>query len=865
MVVDAEQLVHQIIDRVLRGFAFDQRGVELIACHSAEAAREAIKEHPDTAVIVLDEAMESDDAGIALVRYVRDELQNHRVRIVLRTALPGEPRDSGNIEQGNSDDMPAQTAQTALTSDKLLSTLRVAVRAYRDIAHAEHVVLPNDAAENAAAGRARVDDASPPGLGSPDGLSRLPRWRKSRLGEARRIARIGSWEYNPGDASLRCSDQVYRILRINRRSGKMTLDAFIGSFLAVDRRPLSDAINDVVEHGRPFSLQSRLILPDGQIGHVHHQGQLDRSRHDGGCRVIGTVQDVTAQIEAGYAVRGLSQRIEQSADAVVITDVNGAIEYVNAVFERMTGYDKEEVIGRDAAILKAEGLGSEFYSNLWRTVCRGHVFSDVIASRRKDGSLFYAETTIVPQRNRSGEITHCIVSGRDLGGRVESDQYTRHLAQHDGLTGLPNRAFFQSCVERAMVRAPARSHSLAVLLLDLDRFRLVNDTLGHSSGDQLLALAAGRILGCVRDGDRVARWGDDEFAIMLSDRSQRDGVDRIAQQLLTVLNAPFSIDQHELFMTASIGIARFPGDGDSARELLNNADTAMCCAKTRGKNSYQFFARNADAKADGCVRLERRLRQALAREEFRIYLQPQIDLETARVYGAEALLRWSLPDLGNIAPMRFIPMLEQQGLLVPVGEWVLHEACRSEKQRQNDGLEPRTIAVNLSSRQVHQDGFVKTLARTLDHTGLDPGYLELEIPERLLSDQIDLVARIMGAIYELGVRISIDNFGTGHASLNVLKDLPFDTLKMDRSLVCDMARDNDDAASTATIVSLAQLFDRDVVAVGVESVEQLEFLGERGCNKVQGHLFCRPAPANELDRFVAEHHASWAALAGGSE
>ncbi len=862
MVVDDEELVHQITKMVLRDFQFDQRPLALISCYSGREACEAMEAHPDIAAILLDVVMETDDAGLEVVRYIREELENRQVRIVLRTGQPGQAPEASVIENYDINDYKEKAD---LTSQKLLSMVRVAVRAYRDIIRVEYLASSNEALEKRVEQRTqeivRVNGVLQKQVERRREVNRALRWSQSRLSEAQRIARVGSWEYDPDTGTMFWSDQVYRIFHLKPRSCASTMEAFVSSFLEVDRAPLRAAIDAALEGNDEFDFESRLVLHDGRVGYVRHQGKLERNHTDGKPRLIGVIQDITEQIEAESEMRKLSSAMEQIADSVMITDINGTTEYVNVAFEQMTGYSKEEAIGRSTSILKSGQLGKEFYRKLWRTILEGRVFSDVLINRRKDGSLFYEEKTIVPQIDKQGEITHFISSGRDITERIQSEERLHYLAHHDGLTGLPNRVLFQDRLDQAIARSRWRKRKLAIMFLDLDRFKIINDTLGHDSGDQLLKQAAERIADCVRDGDTVARLGGDEFAILLNDMASEDGIHLIAEKVLSAMKTSFFIDKHELFVTTSIGISVFPNDGESSKKLLKNADAAMYRAKARGKNTFQFFASEDDARAVERLRLETKLRHALERGEFRIHLQPQVELSTNEVSGVEALLRWNLPDVGHVEPARFIPLLEELGLIIPVGEWVLSEACRIEKQRQVEGFTPRVIAVNLSIRQFHYEGFLPSLIRILDRTGLDPCYLELEVTENLLIEEMGEVSRLLNQIHEMGVRISIDDFGTGYSSLNYLKRLPFDVLKIDRSFVSDVNDDSDDAAIAAAIISLAQLLDLDVIAEGVETEGQLAFLRERGCHKVQGFLFCPPTPADQLDTLVAKQREGWQRLA----
>jgi diguanylate cyclase (GGDEF)-like protein/PAS domain S-box-containing protein len=565
---------------------------------------------------------------------------------------------------------------------------------------------------------------------------------------------------------------------------------------------------------------------------------------------IGVAADITERKKAEAQMQKLSRALEQIADTVMITDRHGVIEYVNPTFAQVTGYEPVEAVGRRPNLLKSGRQGPGYYENLWKTILAGEVFSDVFINRRKDGSLYYEEKTITPLTDADGRITHFVATGKDITERMQVQERLAYMAQHDPLTELPNRALLLDRLKQSLAGARWRDRRTAVLFVDLDRFKTINDTLGHEAGDRLLQQLAARFQANVREGDTVARFGGDEFVILLDDVASADDVAGVAQKVLQALAAPFEVDHHALYVTASIGVSLFPGDGEDASTLLKNADTAMYRAKELGKNTYQFYSAEMSARAFERLTLESSLRHALEREEFRLHYQPQVDVETGTVVGVEALLRWQHPEFGLIAPADFVPLLEETGLIVPVGKWVLRTACVQLQAWRAQGWPELRLAVNLSPRQFQAQDLAASVREALASTGSDPATLELEITEGLLLRHAPATVETLEVLSALGVRMAVDDFGTGYSSLSYLQQLPIDTLKIDRAFVRDIPHDPDDSAITTAIIALAQSLKLETIAEGVENAAQRDFLRARGCRLMQGYLFSRPLPPEDLTRLL---------------
>ena len=470
--------------------------------------------------------------------------------------------------------------------------------------------------------------------------------------------------------------------------------------------------------------------------------------------------------------------------------------------------------------------------------------------RCKDGSLLPFEST--RRVLRSGD-THIIAAiSRDIRERLAAEERVTRLAQFDMLTGLPNRHLFQDRLAQGMALAKRHGQPMAVLFIDLDRFKLVNDTQGHGAGDKLLKEAAQRLRGCIRESDTVGRLGGDEFAAILLELAKPGDAAVVAQKFIDALAKPFDLDGRQAFVTGSIGITLFPTDGGTAEALIMNADAAMYRAKEDGRNNYRFFTRDMNERALKRVQMETALRGALERGEFRLAYQPKADLATGKICGFEALLRWQHPEKGMVLPGEFIPVLEETGLIVAAGEWVLRTACAQIRAWQIAGLEVPPVAVNLSARQFEQKNLASSVRDILRGADIDPEMIQLEMTESLLVSDPEAAARTLHELKKSGVKLSLDDFGTGYSSLGYLKRFPIDTLKIDRTFIRDISTDSDDAALTIAIIGLAHNLRLRVVAEGVETEAQLDFLAANGCDEIQGYFFARPTDAGECAQMLRE-------------
>jgi len=551
------------------------------------------------------------------------------------------------------------------------------------------------------------------------------------------------------------------------------------------------------------------------------------------------------------AEKHLSQTIIQSSPFAIYTrNQQGLVTAWNLAAEKLFGWRADEVVGKS---LLSVPVGKEDETReLRERVLRGEsVIQFEMQRQKRDGTLFDLSTTLAPLRGPSGEIDGYLAIATDITERKQAERQIEFLAYRDVLTGLPNRLLLQDRFVQAVAYADRAGLQVALLFIDLDNFKTINDSLGHAVGDALLKEIALRLGACVRETDTISRQGGDEFLIVLPDLLDTDAISPVLAKIRERLHEPFELDGHELTTSASIGIAIYPSDGRDFDTLLKKADTAMYQAKDAGRNSYRFFDEQMNVKAIEHLSLKSGLRHAVARDEFELHYQPLIDLTSGHVVGAEALLRWNHPDLGMVSPARFIPVAEDSGLIVPIGEWVIQEACRQGAAWTQAGLPPLVMAVNLSAVEFRRGDVEQKVARALQDSGLDPHCLELELTESILIHNTEQVLATVQRLKRLGVKLSIDDFGTGYSSLSYLKRFEVDKLKIDQSFIRDLAADPGDAAIIRAIIQMARSLNLRTLAEGVEDADMLAWLRVYGCDEVQGYLFAQPMPAPAFAAFVA--------------
>jgi diguanylate cyclase (GGDEF)-like protein/PAS domain S-box-containing protein len=542
-------------------------------------------------------------------------------------------------------------------------------------------------------------------------------------------------------------------------------------------------------------------------------------------------------------------------DAVACTDIAGNITFLNLVAEKMTGSSREEAVGRpmaevlrilDAASRETVPNPMELAVGKNRTV---HLPLNCVLVRR-DGFEIPIEDCVSPIHNREGEATGAVIVFRDVSVAQAMALQMAHSAQHDFLTGLPNRMLLNDRVSQAIVLAQRHMKKVAVLFLDLDGFKHINDSLGHPIGDKLLQSIAKRLVDCGRSSDTVSRQGGDEFVVLLSEVEQSDDAATTARRMLQAIAEPHSIGQHDLHVTASIGLSIYPDDGLDAETLIKNADTAMYQAKENGHQSYQFFKSAMNVRAVERQSIEESLRRALERQEFALHYQPIVNLRTGEITGAEALIRWTHPTRGPVSPAQFIPVAEDCGLILPIGNWVLREACKQARAWVDSGLPRGTIAVNISAIEFRDERFLEGVFGILKDTGLDPRSLELELTESVLMKRAESTESILKALRARGVQVAVDDFGTGYSSLSYLRRFPIDALKIDQSFVRQITTAPDETTIVTAVISMGRSLKLRVVAEGVETQQELAFLQAHQCDEAQGYFFSRPLPPKQFAKLL---------------
>ena len=723
LVVDDEKVLHSLTQEVLSRFEFAGRPLQIINAYSALEARECLQRHPDVHVILLDVVMETDDAGLKLVHYVRKQLANLYVRIILRT---GQPEAAPENQVLSEYDINDYREKSDLTEQKLTTAVINALRAYRD-------------------------------------LQRIETLTRSNLDLEQRVA----------------------------------------------------------ERTRELEQSNRLL-----------QAEIEERR------------------QAEAHVRKLASAMEQSADLVLITDRNGIVEYVNRAFEEATGYSRREILGATPALLKSGRQGASFYQAMWKTITSGNVFSEILVNRRKDGSIYYEEKSISPLFDPDHRITHFLSTGKEVTERMQAQARIEHLAHHDELTGLPNRLLYQERLREALGKSRGGCDKVGIMFVDVDHFKPINDNLGHAVGDVLLEQLSRRLQECVRARDLMARIGGDEFAAVIAEVSDEAHLVAVAQRMLKALSESFHIEEHELHVGSSIGISRFPDDGEDTQGLLGKADLAMYRAKKMGGNTYCFYTEEDAAYFSRRMKLENELGRAVEKTDFKLLYQPQLDLASGQVAGMEVLLRWRHNELGNVAPQEFIPLLEERGLMCALGAWVLRNACSQTQTWRKAGLRLPRMAVNLSQRQFYHKDLTRNVRGILDDTCLEPAALVLEVTEGTVTYDMNKSISILSSLHEMGVVLALDDFGMGYSSFNYLKSLPVDVLKIDSSFIEGIPNAPENMSITAGIISLAHNLKLTTLAEGVEHLEQLRFLQEHRCSGIQGFLYSKPLSAKAAALFL---------------
>lgn len=562
------------------------------------------------------------------------------------------------------------------------------------------------------------------------------------------------------------------------------------------------------------------------------------------------VKEILNHKKTGEQLHVAANAIENAAEGVMVCDAEERIVSVNKAFTRITGFDPQETLGKRPDMLLPPDQAAPQHTDIFALVREQGHWRGELPSHKKNGESYVEQRSVSAVRDDEGRIVNFIILLTDVTKQKEDEKRLHFLAHHDALTGLSNRILFQQRCEDSLLRASRRNAKVAVMFVDIDHFKTVNDSLGHAYGDELLKGVAARLQECTRKTDAVARLGGDEFTILLNEVSDSGDIAFIAKKILDRLSMSFTVAGHEIYLSASVGISCYPEDGQSASVLIKNADAAMFAAKEQGRNNYQFFSAEMNSQALEALMMASNLRLAVERRELVLEYQPRIDLGTGKVMGVEALVRWNHPNLGRIMPNQFIGIAEKTGLIDPMGEWVLREACEQTVKWRRSGVGPLRVAVNISARQFRRPDFIERIAAILDETGMEPGALEVELTESMVMHDPQRAAVILERLKERGVAVAIDDFGTGYSSLSYLKRFPIDYIKIDQSFIRGLPLEAEDIGITRAIVALAKTLDVRLIAEGVDNHDQLAFLKQEGCNEGQGYLISSSLPADALPGFL---------------
>lgn len=615
-------------------------------------------------------------------------------------------------------------------------------------------------------------------------------------------------------------------------------------------------LSAMANYARGFSLSNlneplSLDRPNTELNRIDELSQVTEAINQMRERLQ---QDLQKQSLDAAEIHKLSKAIQQSPSSVLICDRQWRIEFVNHKFTQLTGYDAESMIGKHPGMLTDDPFLQRENRQLWQAiqlqVQRVGVWQGESNSIRKNGERFWEQLIVTPIKDSDGQVTNYLILGEDISIRKRYEQQLLRQANYDVLTGLPNRMLALDRLKLALAQAQRENTLVGVMFLDLDNFKHINDTMGHDAGDNLLVEAARRISSSLRGTSTVARLGGDEFLVVLPGLQGADSTTQVAERILHTFSTPFNLNNQEVFVSTSIGIAIYPTDSDNSGTLLQNADAAMYQAKSKGKSAYERFSPEMKEVSHERLQIESRMRRALELNEFELYFQPIVETSSGKLSGAEALLRWNNPSMGMVMPDKFIPLAEETGLIIPIGEWVLDQACRSAVRWEETTGSKLGISVNVSPRQFRDPGFVDAVLRAIRTSGLTPQQLELEITERLILDNTIETSDILSRLDKEGVRLSVDDFGTGYSALSYLKSYPFDTLKIDKSFVQDVNSKQEDASLVRAIINMAHSLGLKVIAEGVEDEAQTHFLTKERCDYSQGYYYSRPIPELEYEDWL---------------
>lgn len=685
-------------------------------------------------------------------------------------------------------------------------------------------------------------------------VERALRESQASLAHSQKIAKLGYWELDWSSGRLECSDEVFQAFGIPRPETHIEMNDYLGSVHREDRQEVEELLEHLGAHPEPFSLEHRIVRPGGEVRVMHLLGEVETDENGETASLVGAIQDVTKRHEYESKIRLMGSIFENTIEGIFIADANERIHTINQSFSNITGFTEDNTLGQTPDELGFRLQDDDHPNSRWCMRNYQGSWQGEVINRRRNGETYPAWATLINIKDASGNLLHYVGIIHDLTEVRRNEEQIIYQAYHDTLTDLPNRHLFTDRLSVAIAHARRTGDSLAVLFLDLDHFKDINDAMGHAVGDVVLKKVAQVVSNCVRLEDTVARLGGDEFIILLQGTEGSDYPVHVAERILEALANPIRVNQNDFYLSASVGITLFPHDGMLSETLISNADLAMYRAKKQGRNTYKLFTPSMNVEMLRRMKLDNQMRKALQHGEFLVYYQPKMELATGRVKGVEALLRWQRDGQGMAEPGEFIPLAEETGIIVPLGKWVLEEACRRAKAWHGQGFPGLEMAVNLSPRQFQQKNLVSMVSQVLEETGLPPHCLELEITENAVMFSVEAAIHTLIELKELGVRLSMDDFGRGYSSLYYLKRFPIDTLKIDRAFVRDIPDSQEDTAIVRTVINMSRSLNLSVVAEGVETQRQLDFLRDLDCDQVQGFLLCHPKEDGDITNYLEANY-----------
>ena len=672
-----------------------------------------------------------------------------------------------------------------------------------------------------------------------------------KLEQAQQIAQLGGWEWDISEDKIYFSDEAMSVMGSAKFQRIMSLEKFMQIIHPDDRKAVKEAAEAVLK-GDDFSVDYRIIQADSSIISIHTEARATFDA-EGKVKIAkGTMLNITKRKQMEDNLRLSAEVFENTIEGVIITDASENVISTNRAFFDITGYKNKEVINKPISILKSERHNDEFYSDIWSSVAKKGSWQGEIWNKRKNGDIYPMWLNISVVKDIDKKVTNFIWVFSDISAIKESQQQLDHLAHHDPLTGLPNRLLLDARVAQSLSRAKRNKNKIAIMFLDLDHFKNVNDTLGHPIGDLLLQEVSRRLVNCVREEDTVCRQGGDEFIVILEELHDAHFASDIAQKIIVSLAEKYDLQGHDVFITCSVGISLFPDDSEDMTTLFKNADSALYRAKEQGRNTYHYYTDELTLNAMERMNMELSLRNAIERNELVLYYQPQVDLYSGQIIGVEALVRWQHPQKGLLLAEEFIPLAEETGLIFPIGEWVLRTACSCLKSWIDKEMPKLIMSLNISSVEFNQKNFSQTVARILEETKLEEGHLEFELTEQIVMKDAQNSIKIMCELKKLGVSFSIDDFGTGYSSLSYLKKFPINRIKIDKSFISNITTDSEDAAISQAVISMSHSMNLKTVAEGVETIEQQEFLRSRQCDEIQGFYFSHPIPESKMNKLLSD-------------